>query len=142
MATISLNGLTGAPDGVRTTLFLMVDYNANTYLWKIYMPPDNDINQYIIEKTPTILADIDAKEAIWANTNPTRVITGPEGNTTITLTKSDVVKPDDVDYYMKRAASYPSITDQLDAIFKGVTSNEFITMVNTMKAIKTIYPKK
>ena len=141
--TINLTGITGSPDGIRTLAYVDVTYNANTYPWKVFVPPNVDLMTYINSRSDNIQAQIDAKEAIWANTNPIQVITRFDGsNTTHTLTKNDIVRPDDEDYYIKRLKTYPSIADQLDAIFKGVNSNEFISMANTMKAIKTIYGKQ
>ena len=55
-----------------------------------------------------------------------------------------------VDYSSRRAAEYPSIADQLDAIFKGFKAMadagtalpaDITSMVTILQAIKAKYPK-
>jgi hypothetical protein len=44
------------------------------------------------------------------------------------------------EYKSKRAAEYPSITDQLDALWKGGSAAE--EMLAKVQAVKTKYPKE
>lgn len=47
---------------------------------------------------------------------------------------------DAAEYQRKRAAEYPSITDQLDALWKGGDAAE--EMLAKVQAVKTKYPKE
>ena len=95
-------------------------------------------------KKSVINDDIDAKELIWTNLSPkTRTITDPitQDTTTVDIQKSEIVKPTIPDYYILRKREYPVLSDQLDAIWKGPNSPDFINMQNKINSIKTQYPK-
>lgn len=130
-------------DSNRSKVYLEVQYNDLTYNWHLYMPAGKELGSFVNDNLSIIQADIDAKEAIWANTAKTRIITSEDGTTSIEpVDKSEIVSPDGHDYYIKRQRSYPSIPDQLDAIFKGEKSAEYKAMADVITTIKAIYPKK
>ena len=143
--SISLEGLRSFNNEEdRSLADIKVEYNNNIYDWQIYIPSNVSISEYLESKKTAIQADIDNKEAIWNEmTNKTRVI---ENSITgesfvVDIDKSEVVKADVPDYYAKRRAEYPSIGDQLGALWKGANSIEFTSMIETINQIKLKYPK-
>lgn len=127
----------------RILAYIDVYYNNQIYKWQIYIPKEvTDLGAYLNSKLPTITADIDSKEAKWAALNPkTRIISDPSGDIIVDISKNEIVCPDVPDYYALRRAEYPSITDQLGAIFKGINSTEFADMLTKIQAVKDKYPK-
>lgn len=143
--SISLEGLRSFNNEEdRSLADIKVEYNNNIYDWQIYIPSNVSISEYLESKKIAIQADIDNKETIWNEmTNKTRVI---ENSITgesfvVDIDKSEVVKADIPDYYAKRRAEYPSIGDQLGALWKGVNSIEFTSMIESINQIKLKYPK-
>ena len=143
--SISLEGLRSFNNEEdRSLADIKVEYNNNIYDWQIYIPSNVSISEYLESKKIAIQADIDNKETIWNEmTNKTRVI---ENSITgesfvVDIDKSEVVKADIPDYYAKRRAEYPSIGDQLGALWKGVNSIEFTSMIESISQIKLKYPK-
>jgi hypothetical protein len=143
--SVSLTGLgPGGPNEERALASLVVDHNGQTYDWGIYIPTniDVDLGTFIQSKEADIYADIDAKESEWnALTPKTREIMSPETreNITVDIDKSEIVRPDIPDYYAKRRTEYPSLAEQLDAMWKS--GDAAVVMANKIKAIKDKYPK-
>jgi hypothetical protein len=59
---------------------------------------------------------------------------------TVPIEKSEIVRPDMPDYYAKRRAEYPSLGDQLDALWKGGPAQ--VAMQEKIAAVKAKYPKE
>ena len=129
----------------RNIAYLDVEYNGNVYDWLIYVPLDVDLAAYIEASKPSIQADIDKKELEWENLDPkTKIIENsldPNDTQVVNIEKSEIVKPDYPDYYAKRRDEYPSIGDQLDALWKGAESSDFDRVMNAILEVKQKYPK-
>ena len=143
--TIGLKGLytPDAPED-RDIAYLEVNYNDQIYDWQLYVPRGVDLGQYLNAKESSIYADIDAKEAVWAALEPkTRIRMNPMGMTEqeVPIPKTEIVRPDAPDYYALRRREYPSIGDQLGALWKGTDSDEFAEMQARIQAVKDKYPK-
>lgn len=142
--SISLEGLMSpGGDETRALALLKVAHNGLTYDWQAYVPPNTDLTTFIAQSESTIKAQIDAKEAAWAALTPkTREVTDPiTGETkTVPIEKSEIVRPDIPDYYAKRRAEYPSLGDQLDAMWKGGDAQT--AMQAQIAAVKAKYPKE
>jgi hypothetical protein len=140
--SISLEGVASNLAGEERALaYLKVEHNGQTYDWSLYIPPNADLSAYIASKEVAIYADIDAKEAAWAVAPKTREIPDPMGGEpqTVDIDKSEVVRADNPDYYALRRAEYPSLADQLDAMWKG---GEAVTaMTAKIAEVKVKYPK-
>ena len=141
--SISLEGLMSpGGDETRALALLKVEHNGLTYDWQAFVPPNTDLTTFITQSESTIKAQIDAKEAAWTALTPkTREVTDPiTGETkTVPIEKSEIVRPDIPDYYAKRRAEYPSIGDQLDALWKGGEAQT--AMQAQIAAVKAKYPK-
>jgi hypothetical protein len=119
-----------------------VEHNGLMYDWQAFVPPNTDLTTFIAQSESAIKAQIDAKEAAWAALTPkTRETTDPlTGETrTVPIEKSEIVRPDIPDYYAKRRAEYPSLGDQLDALWKGGDAQT--AMQAQIAAVKAKYPK-
>ena len=141
--SILLEGLvsTGG-DETRALAIIKVKHNGLTYDWQVFVPPDVDLTTFLSQSDTAIKAQIDAKEAVWEALTPkTRQSVDPFTgvNITVPIDKSEVVRPDVPDYYAKRRAEYPSIGDQLDAMWKGGSAQT--EMINRIAAVKAKYPK-
>jgi hypothetical protein len=143
MATISLEGLASGITGEeRAVAYIKVQHNGQTYDWKAFVPPMQDLQVYLSSITDKVAADIDAKEAAWAALTPkTREIDDPitGEKTTVDIQKEEIVRADDPDYYAKRRAEYPPLAEQLDAVWKG--GQDQADMLAKIQAIKNKYPK-
>ena len=141
--SISLEGLMSpGGDETRALAMLKVVHNGLTYDWQAYVPPNTDLTTFIAQSEATIKAQIDAKEAAWTALTPkTREVTDPitGETTTVPIEKSEIVRPDIPDYYAKRRAEYPSLGDQLDALWKGGDAQT--NMQALIAAVKAKYPK-
>jgi hypothetical protein len=143
--SVALTGLGGGGPGEdRAVASLQVEHNGQTYDWSIYIPKDleTDLGTYIESIEANIYADIDAKEAAWEALTPkTRETVDIETGETISvdISKTEIVHPDMPDYYAKRRAEYPALTEQLDALWKG--GDAASEMTNKIQAIKEKYPK-
>ena len=141
--SISLEGLMSpGGDETRALAMLKVDHNGLTYDWQAFVPPNTDLTTFIAQSESAIKAQIDAKEAAWAALTPkTREVTDPitGETTTVPIEKSEIVRPDIPDYYAKRRAEYPSLGDQLDALWKGGDAQT--AMQSQIAAVKAKYPK-
>ena len=141
--SISLVGLMSpGGDETRALALLKVEHNGLMYDWQAFVPPNTDLTTFIAQSESAIKAQIDAKEAAWTALTPkTREITDPlTGETkTVPIEKSEIVRPDIPDYYAKRRAEYPSLGDQLDALWKGGEAQT--DMQALIAAVKAKYPK-
>jgi hypothetical protein len=142
MTTIALEGLASNISGEERALaYIKVDHNGQTYDWQMFVPAGVDLNAYMESSAARIGAEIDAKEAEWAAAPKTREIEDPitQQKTTVQVDKSEVVRPDVPDYYAKRRAEYPSVAEQMGAMWKGgAAADEMKAMV---QAVKDKYPK-
>jgi hypothetical protein len=140
---ISLEGIaSNLANEERGLAYLKVEHNGQTYDWQLFVPQGADLSAYIASKETAIYADIDAKEAAWAALTPkTREIPDPFGGapTVVDIDKSEVVRPDNPDYYALRRAEYPALGDQLDALWKG--GEAAAEMTAKIAEIKAKYPK-
>jgi hypothetical protein len=143
MATISLEGLaSGIAGEERAVAYVKVDHNGQTYDWKVFVPPMQDLSLYLQSVTDAVAADIDAKETAWAALTPkTREIEDPLTGETIVeeIQKGEIVRADDPDYYAKRRVEYPPLAEQLDAFWKGGQAQA--DMLAKIQAVKNKYPK-
>ena len=141
--SISLEGLMSpGGDETRALALLKVEHNGLTYDWQAFVPPNTDLTTFITQSESAIKAQIDAKEAAWAALTPkTREVADPRTGetTTVPIEKSEIVRPDIPDYYAKRRAEYPSLGDQLDALWKGGDAQT--AMQAQIAAVKAKYPK-
>lgn len=141
--SISLEGLqSGIAGEERAVAVLKVTHNDQVYDWSIYIPPDVDLTSYLSSKEAEIYADIDIKEAQWEALTPkTREVSDIFSDDVIVvdIDKSEIVRPDFPDYYAKRRAEYPSLGDQLDALWKG--GSAATEMIAKIAEIKSKYPK-
>lgn len=144
--SVALTGLGagGAQNEDRSVAHLLVEHNGQTYDWSIYIPKDmnTDLGTFIQSKEADIYADIDRKESIWNSLMPkTREVIDPVTDETITvdISKSEIVHPEMPDYYAKRRNEYPSLAEQLDALWKG--GADMAAMMDKIKLIKAKYPK-
>ena len=139
---ISLEGIaSNLANEERGLAYLKVEHNGQTYDWQLFVPQGADLSAYIASKEAAIKADIDAKEAAWAAAPKTREIPDPFGGepTVVDIDKSEVVRPDNPDYYAKRRAEYPALGEQLDALWKG--GEAAAEMTAKIAEIKAKYPK-
>lgn len=132
----------------RALVLLEVNYNNNVYNWEIFCPENKSLDEFLNEETKQkIYADIERKELEWENLSPkTKLVPsfenfGEDNLVEIPIQKEEIVKPDIPDYYAKRREHYPTLGDQLDAIWKGIDSDEFISMVQRIQEVKQNYPK-
>ena len=137
---ISLEGLQSGVTGEdRAIAILKVEHNSLTYDWMTFVPPDADLATYIAASEGRVKAEIDAKEALWAASPKTREIEGINGTETVAIDKSEIVRDDNPDYYASRRAEYPTLADQLDAMWKG--SDAMTAMAAKIATVKAKYPK-
>jgi hypothetical protein len=139
---ISLEGIaSNLANEERGLAYLKIEHNGQTYDWQLFIPQGVDLSAYISSKEAAIYADIDAKEAAWAVAPKTREIPDPFGGepTVVDIDKSEIVRPDNPDYYALRRAEYPSLADQLDAMWKG--GDAAAAMTARIAEVKSKYPK-
>jgi len=146
MSSINLVGLaSNLPDENRALAYIEVQHNDNTYNWQIFIPPNvENIDQFLQSAQQSILNDIDQKELAWTELEPkTRTIDDPMTGqvTEVPISKEEIVKPSSPDYYALRRSEYPSLGDQLDAVWKGLDSQAFLDMQIKIASVKTKYPK-
>lgn len=130
----------------RALAYLEIHHNNNTYNWQIFLPPNTtNPDEYLESIKQSILDDIDSKEQQWDALDPkTRTIIDPlmpENSMTVPISKEEIVKPSIPDYYALRRNEYPKLSDQLDAMWKGVNSQAFQDMQNKILQVKLKYPK-
>jgi hypothetical protein len=146
MSSINLVGLaSNLPDENRALAHIEVQHNDNTYNWQIFIPPNiENIDQFLQSAQQSILNDIDQKELAWTELEPkTRTIDDPMTGqvTEVPISKEEIVKPSIPDYYALRRSEYPSLGDQLDAVWKGLDSQAFLDMQIKIASVKAKYPK-
>lgn len=147
---ISLEGLQSfnaniTPPEERALAHIKVEVDGQSYDWQIFVPKDiTNLDVFLQSQFAGIQQDIRAKETQWTNLDPkTRTVPDPMTGQDITvdIQKSEIVRPDIPDYSALRRSEYPSIYDQLDALWKGTTSPDYIAMKNTINNIKNKYLK-
>jgi len=146
MSEILLTGLaSNLPNENRALAYIDVQHNETTYNWQIFIPNNTDnIDEFLQSSKQSILNDIDSKEAEWESLDPkTITIEDPMTGQSIDvpITKEQIVKPSIPDYYALRRDEYPSLGDQLDAVWKGLDSQAFSDMQSKIAAVKAKYPK-
>lgn len=146
MSSINLVGLaSNLPDENRALAYIEVQHNDNTYDWQIFIPPNvENIDQFLQSAQQSILNDIDLKELAWTELEPkTKSVSDPISGESIDtpISKDEIVKPSIPDYYALRRSEYPSLGDQLDAVWKGLDSQAFLDMQTKIASVKTKYPK-
>lgn len=143
MTTVRLDGLLSGIEGEERALaMLKVEHNGQEYDWKMFVPIDVDLSTYIESKADEIGQDIDAKEAEWEALTPkTRMFKDPFSSTEreIPIGKEEIVRPDIPDYYAKRRAEYPPLSEQLDALWKG--GQAMADMQAKILDVKNKFPK-
>jgi len=143
---ISLAGLaTIGGNEDRALANINVNYNGTLYDWQIFVPTTSiDLNAFLVESAPIIQSQIDKKELEWANLNPkTKTITDPftDEEIVVDIEKHEIVRPDIPDYYALRRNEYPSLAEQLGAVWKGMDSQEYMDMQQRILNVKNKYPK-
>jgi hypothetical protein len=146
MSNINLIGLaSNLQDENRALAYIEVQHNDNIYNWQIFIPPNvENIDQFLQSAQQSILSDIDQKELAWTELEPkTRTIDDPMTGqaTEVPISKEEIVKPSIPDYYALRRSEYPSLGDQLDAMWKGAASQAFLDMQAKIASVKAKYPK-
>lgn len=139
----SFNGYTVPPEE-RALAHIKVTVDGQTYDWQIFIPKDTtNVDAFLQSQFASVQADIRAKELAWTNLNPkTRTIEGPKNETIeVPIEKSEIVRPDIPDYSAKRRMEYPSIYDQLDALWKGPGSQDYQNVKSAIDSIKAKYAK-
>jgi hypothetical protein len=128
----------------RDLLTLEVTRKGEEYIWEVFVPVGRmDWDDFIAEVKPKVFSEIDEKVAIWEALEPKTVVsTGIMGEEIVRqISKHEIVKSENPDYYAKRRAEYPRLAEQLDALWKGTNSTEYIAMEQRILAIKSKYPK-
>lgn len=142
--SIGLKGLytPPAPED-RDIAYLEVVHNGITYDWMAYIPRGQGVDASLAAIETRVYAEIDAKEAEWEELTPkTRQVFNFDGTeTTVPITKEEVVKADSPDYYALRRNEYPPTGDQLGALAKGINSAEYQDVLAKIQAVKDKYPK-
>jgi hypothetical protein len=146
MSEVALTGLASNIEGEERALaYLEVNHNDTTYNWQIFVPKSvENLSDFIESSKQAILDDIDAKELAWAQLDPkTRTVPDPMTGESIEspVGKEEIVKPSIPDYYALRRNEYPALSDQLDAMWKGLGSQAFLDMQSRIAAVKAKYPK-
>ena len=132
----------GGENEPRALAYLKVDVDGVIYDWQAFVPVGMGLQDFEVWVESRVRTEIAAKEAEWAALTPkTREITDPLTNevTTIPIDKSEIVRPEIPDYAAKRRVEYPSIGDQLDALWKG--ADAAAAMAQIIQAVKAKYPK-
>jgi hypothetical protein len=141
---ISLEGLlTVGGNEERALADIKVTFDDKVYDWKIFIPPGANLNEFLESSKDKIAAEIEAKEAEWEALDPkTRTLQSPFGeDMVIDINKDEIVRPSIPDYYAQRRNEYPSLSEQLGAIWKGEKSEEFAAMKQKILDVKAKYPK-
>ena len=145
MNTIILTAI--SPSGMvddRTKLILSVEHESEQLEWVLRVPPSftGTFQEYIDQNTAAVHADIAAKLQQWEDLDPkTKIVEDlMGGTTTVPIAREEIVCPTYPDYYVLRAIDYPTLSEQLDAIWKGGAAAE--AMAETIAAIKNQYPKE
>jgi hypothetical protein len=142
MTTIALEGLASNLEGEERALaYIKVEHNGQTYDWQMFVPANTALDAYMAASSARIGAEIHAKEAEWVAAPKTREIEDPMTGekTTMPIDKSEIVRPEIPDYYAKRRAEYPSLAEQMGAMWKG--GDAATEMAAKVQAVKDKYPK-
>lgn len=143
MTTVSLEGLQSGISGEdRAIALLKVVHKGVTYDWQIFVPDGVNLPEFVANSAARVGAEIDVKEAAWAALAPkTRPVQDPmTGETRVEdIPKSEIVCPEIPDYFAKRREEYPSLGEQLDALWKG--DKAAAALQARIQAVKKKYPK-
>ena len=139
---IEFEGLvSGNATDERIKVLLTVTVDGEAFDWFVMVPPSAEWRQYLQDNEQAIIDSVEAKATEWEDTDPTVIITDPTTGeqTEIAISKQDFVKPDYPDYWVKRKQAYPSLAEQLGAIWKGGDDQQ--EMSDLIASIKEQYPK-
>lgn len=147
--SISLEGLQSfngyiVPPEERALANIKVVVDGQTYDWQIFVPKNiTNLDDFLQTQLSIIQQDIRTKELQWQNLTPkTRIVEGAKGESIeVPINKSEIVRPNIPDYSAQRRMEYPSIYDQLDALWKGSSSTDYQSIKNSIDQIKSKYPK-
>ena len=128
----------------RTKLILSVEHESEQLEWVLRVPPSftGTFQEYIDQNAAAVHADIASKLQQWEDLDPkTKIVEDFMGEaTTVPIAREEIVCPTYPDYYVLRARDYPSLSEQLDAIWKGGVAAT--AMAENIAAIKDQYPKE
>jgi hypothetical protein len=151
--TITITGLKTPPKPEdRDLVSFKIDVDGIVYDWQFYLPQGIDYHAFLTARTTQIEDRIRAKEAEWTALTPkTRPVLDMEGNPELDpdtgepivsdILKSEIVRPNIPDAIERRRALYPTIGDQLDALWKGSSDPEYTRIRTEIQQIKTDNPK-
>lgn len=143
--TISLEGLGSAGGNeTRAIAYLKVTYNNQLYDWQVFVPENTSLDVFFATATPIIEGQIAKKELEWENLDPkTRTVKDPitGEDITVPINKEEIVRPDIPDYYALRRNEYPPLQEQLAAMWKGPSSDEYRAIQKKIQEVKNKYPK-
>jgi hypothetical protein len=142
ISLVGIQSVGGNEDRALATL--KVSYNGNVYDWQIYIPTNENLSDFLEQCKSKIETQIDEKESEWATLDPkTRSRFDPFMNQEIVtdIQKEEIVRPDIPDYYALRRNEYPSLGEQLGALWKGSEHPDYVDMMNKIQAVKEKYPK-
>jgi hypothetical protein len=146
--TIKIKSISSYNNDKRPLLYLEVNYNGTEYQWQTFGIPDTNLTETIESKKELIFAEIQFKLDKWETLEPkTKIIEEFDENTgdivqlEVPLLKEEVVRPEVPDYYHLRSTVYPSIGEQLGALYKGTDSSDYIEMQQKIEQVKIDIPK-
>jgi len=145
---ITIKGITSYPNDERALVIIDVQYNGTLYEWQKFVPPNIPLDEFITQSSSSIYNEIQQKLNDWEVLDPkTKIVEEYNYETDNLETKEisiifeEIVKPEIPDYYHKRKLEYPTIGDQLDALWKGLNSEEFLQMKQLIEQVKQNNPK-
>lgn len=79
----------------RLLIYVDIIYNDNLYNWAIYIPKNQNVDEYLINNATNIENDIENKEILWSNMPHTKIIFDHFLNkdVEIEIKKEEIVKP-------------------------------------------------
>lgn len=131
----------GPGDEERSLAYLKAEVNGIVYDWQAYVPVGMGVQEFEAWVAPMVTAEIQTKEAAWVSAPKTREIEDPitGEKTTVPVDKSEIVRPEIPDYYARRRAEYPTLAEQLGALWKG--GDAATAMAAKVQSVKDKYPK-
>lgn len=143
MIEISLAGIQDTPG--RALAHLDVNLDGKHYKWQVYVPVHADLHTWIPAQAQAIEQEMRAKLAQWQELEPkTREVTNELTGITelVPIEPEEIVKPEVPDYWLQRRAAYPDAAQQLEAVFKGERSAEFLQVLDQLAAVRNQFPKQ
>lgn len=145
---IILKGIKPYLNDERALAILDVYYSGSLYQWERFIPHNKSLDEFVTESSSSIYTEIQQKLDDWETLDPkTKLVKDYNEETNnfdlieIPINFEEIVKAEIPDYYHKRKLEYPSIGDQLDALWKGLDSEEFSQMKQLIEQIKQNNPK-